>query len=76
MLGEELCLRLDAKGVSVSTATACSLLENSGSNFLKSINEPVLAKETIRISLSEKNTKKEIDYFIKCLQEIAEKYCN
>lgn len=74
ILGEELCLRLDARNISVSTATACSLLENSGSNFLKSINEPVLAKETIRISLSEKNTKKEIDYFIKTLKQISDKF--
>jgi cysteine desulfurase len=74
MLGEELCLRLDARGVAVSTASACSLLENSGSNFLKSIKEPMLAKETIRISLSEKNTKDEIDKFVEALKVILEKY--
>ncbi len=74
ILGEELLLRLDARGISVSSATACSLLENSGSNFLKSIGEPIKAKETIRVSLSEKSTKKEIDYFAKCLFEIIEKY--
>ncbi len=74
ILGEELLLRLDAKGVSVSTASACSILENSGSNFLKSIGEPLAAKETIRVSLSENNTKKEIDYFVKTLKDIVEKY--
>ncbi len=74
MLGEETLLRLDAKGISVSTASACSLLENSGSNFLKSIKEPVKAKETIRLSFSEKNTKEEIDYFVKVLREIQNKF--
>jgi cysteine desulfurase len=74
MLGEELCLRLDARGISVSTATACSLLENSGSNFLKSIGEPMLAKETIRVSLSEKNTKEEIDIFMNVLKDIIQKF--
>jgi cysteine desulfurase len=74
MLGEEILLRLDAKGISVSTASACSLLENSGSNFLKSIKEPVKAKETIRLSFSENNTTFEIDYFVKCLKEIYDKY--
>jgi cysteine desulfurase len=74
MLGEETLLRLDAKGVSVSTASACSLLENSGSNFLKSIKEPVKAKETIRLSFSEKNTKQEVDYFVKVLREIKDKF--
>lgn len=74
MLGEELCLRLDARGVAVSTATACSLLENSGSNFLKSIGEPMLAKETIRVSLSEKNTKDEIDKFVAALKDITQRF--
>lgn len=74
MLGEETLLRLDAKGISVSTASACSLLANSGSNFLKSINEPIKAKETIRLSFSEKNTKKEVDTFVKALREIKDRY--
>jgi cysteine desulfurase len=74
MLGEETLLRLDAKGISVSTASACSLLENSGSNFLKSIGEPVKAKETIRISFSESNTKEEIEYFVKTLVDIKSKF--
>lgn len=74
MLGEETCLRLDAKGISVSTATACSLLEGSGSNFLKSIGDPILAKETIRLSFGEENTKKEIDHFVKILRDIADKF--
>lgn len=74
MLGEELLLRLDAKGIAVSTATACSILEGAGSNFLKAIDEKEKAKETIRVSFSEKNTKEEIDYFIKVLKEIKEKY--
>jgi cysteine desulfurase len=74
MLGEETLLRLDAKGISVSTASACSLLENSGSSFLKSIGEPIKAKETIRLSLSESNTKAEIDYFVETLRDIKNKF--
>jgi cysteine desulfurase len=76
MLGEELLLRLDAKGIAVSTATACSILEGSGSNFLKSIGEYEKAKETIRISFNRKNTKEEIDYFIEVLKDIKSKYLN
>lgn len=74
MIGEETLLRLDAKGIAVSTASACSLLENSGSNFLRIIGEPVKAKETIRLSFSESNTKEEIDYFVKTLREIKNKF--
>jgi cysteine desulfurase len=69
-------LRLDAKGIAVSTATACSILEGSGSNFLKSIGEYEKAKETIRISFNRKNTKEEIDYFIEVLKDIKSKYLN
>ncbi len=74
ILGEELLLRLDAKGISVSTSTACSILDGAGSNFLKSQGEYQKAKETIRVSFSGKNTKEEIDYFIKVLREIKQKY--
>jgi cysteine desulfurase len=74
ILGEELVLRLDAKGIAVSTASACSLLEGSGSNFLKSLGQEKEAKETIRLSFSTENTKTEIDYFIQVLQDILNKY--
>jgi cysteine desulfurase len=75
-LGEELCLRLDARNIAVSTATACSILEGEGSKFLQSIGEDKKAKETIRVSFSENNTKQEIDIFLKALKEIREKFLN
>jgi cysteine desulfurase len=74
ILGEELVLRLDAKGIAVSTASACSLLEGSGSNFLKSLGQEKEAKETVRLSFSLGNTKAEIVYFIEVLQDILNKY--
>lgn len=74
ILGEELVLRLDAKGIAVSTASACSLLEGSGSNFLKALGQEKEAKETVRLSFSPENTKAEIDHFIEVLQDILSKY--
>lgn len=74
ILGEELVLRLDAKGITVSTASACSLLEGSGSNLLKSLGQEREARETIRLSFSPENTKTEIGYFIEILQDILSKY--
>jgi cysteine desulfurase len=74
ILGEEVLLRLDAVGIAVSTASACSILEGSGSNFLKSLGKDKETKETIRISFSQSNTKKEIDVLVKELQKIVEKY--
>lgn len=74
ILGEELVLRLDAKGIAVSTASACSIIEGSGSNLLKALNMNDEAKETIRLSFNHTNSFAEIDYFIEILKEIVEKY--
>jgi cysteine desulfurase len=74
ILGEEMVLRLDAKGIAVSTASACSITEGSGSNLLKSLGKDKEAKETVRISFSRANTFAEVDIFVKNLKEIIEKY--
>ena len=74
ILGEEMVLRLDAKGIAVSTASACSITEGSGSNLLKSLGKHKEAKETIRISFNHTNTFEEIDVFVENLKEIVEKY--
>lgn len=74
ILGEELVLRLDARGVAVSTASACSITEGSGSNLLKALGKDSQAKQTIRISFNHTNTFAEIDTFIESLKEIVGKY--
>jgi cysteine sulfinate desulfinase/cysteine desulfurase-like protein len=51
-------------------------LEGEGSKFLQSIGEDKKAKETIRVSFSENNTKQEIDIFLKALKEIRKKFLN
>ena len=74
VLGEEALLRLDAAGISVSTASACSLIESSGSNFLKSQGKIKESKETIRVSTSSKTSKADIDRLISELHNIVDKY--
>lgn len=74
ILGEEMVLRLDAKGIAVSTASACSIIEGSGSNLLKALGKCDESKEIIRISFSHTNTFEEIDIFVESLKEIVEKY--
>jgi cysteine desulfurase len=74
LLGEEMLLRLDARGIAVSTASACSILEGSGSNFLKSLGREKDAKETIRISFGKETAKADIDYFVMALKGIMDKY--
>lgn len=76
ILGEELVLRLDAKGIAVSTSSACSILEGSGSHFLNSLQEFQRSKETIRVSFGYENTFEEIDYFVNSLKGIIDKYQN
>jgi cysteine desulfurase len=76
ILGEELVLRLDAKGVAVSTASACSILEGAGSHLLQSLGKEKEAKETIRISFNEQTSLEDIEYFVSMLSEIVEKYQN
>ena len=74
ILGEEMVLRLDARGIAVSTASACSIIEGSGSNLLKALGKHEEAKETVRVSFSHTDTFEEIDIFVQNLKEIVEKY--
>ena len=67
----EILLGLDKRGICVSGGSACSSGMNSPSHVLLAIG---LNKEyingTIRITLGEENTKQDIDYLIKSLEEI------
>lgn len=67
----EILLGLDKRGICASGGSACSSGMNSPSHVLLAIG---LNKEyingTIRITLGEENTKQDIDYLIKSLEEI------
>jgi len=73
--GEALLLGLDMVGVAVSTGSACSSGSLKPSHVLMSLG---LSHEeshgSLRISLSKDNTKEEIEYFVKKLVELVEKY--
>lgn len=72
--GEALVLMLDKKGISCSTASACTSLSHKHSHILKAIG---LSEDdihsSVRISLGWQNNKKEIDYTIKTIKESIEK---
>ncbi len=72
---EEILLQLDLKGIAVATGSACTSANGSSiiqiSYVLRACHIPdEIASKAIRISLSQYNTKEEIDYFFKTASEI------
>ena len=69
--GESILLRLDAKGICVSTGSACSSLSLEPSYVLLSIGlAHELAHGSIRVTIGKHNTKEEIDYLVESLKEV------
>ncbi|MFH1506794.1 MAG: IscS subfamily cysteine desulfurase [archaeon] len=70
--GESLLLRLDQRGICVSTGSACTSQSLEPSHVLIAIGLPhEVAHGTIRFSLSKYTTKEELVYTIKQLKEIV-----
>ena len=70
--GEVLLHYLDDEGICVSTGSACSA-KKKGSHVLNAIGlSPAQIDGTIRFSLSEDNTKEEMDYVVEKLQKHVE----
>lgn len=71
--GEEMLIMLSAKGVCVSTGSACNSSSLDPSYVLKAMNVPENYIWSIRVSFSSNNTIDEIDYFIEQLKKIYQK---
>lgn len=70
--GEGLLYHLDAKGIAVSTGSACSSKSLQISHVLRAIGlKHEIAHGTIRFTFSKYNTKKEVDYVVASLNEIV-----
>ncbi|MBU2635300.1 cysteine desulfurase [Patescibacteria group bacterium] len=70
--GESLVIRLDLKGIAVSTGSACSSAKLEPSHVLLAIGlKPQEAHSSLRISLGRWTTEKEVNYFIKVLPDIV-----
>ena len=68
--GGELLLKLDEKGICVSTGSACNSETQGASHVLTAIGlESCYANGSVRVSLGKDNTKDEIDYFVDVLKE-------
>ena len=69
--GESILLRLNEKGIRVSTGSACSSQSLDPSHVLIAIGRShELAHGSIRFSLGKESTKKQIDYTVKELKKI------
>ena len=72
--GESLMMDLDAKGIEVSTVSACASSKLQFSHVLIACGiEETYAQGTIRISLGRYTTQKDVDYFLKVLPKSVEK---
>ena len=70
ILGEDLVIYLDAKGVCVSTGSACSNLMGKNSYVLKAIGlEDKVQKSSIRVSMGKDTTKQEIKHLIDSVKD-------
>lgn len=72
--GEELLLKLDAKGICASSGSACSTGSSEPSHVLTAIGlSKEEAKGALRITFGEENEKEDILYLVECLKEIIPK---
>lgn len=72
MDSEVLVIELDEKGIAVSSKSACKSFEEKESYVLLAINAPLGGN--IRFSLGRETTKQDLDYTIRSLKEILNKY--
>lgn len=67
---QSLLLKLDEKGICVSSGSACSEGNGKPSHVLKAIGlSDEEAKSAIRVTLGEENTKEDIDYLVESIIE-------
>ena len=72
--GESLLIMLDMKGICASSGSACTSGSLDPSHVLLAIGLPhEIAHGSLRLTLSEANTKEEIDYVVDTLKEIVDK---
>lgn len=71
--GESLLLLLDAKGICASSGSACTSGSLDPSHVLLAIGRPhEIAHGSLRLSLCEDNTEKEIDYILEEVPKVVE----
>ena len=71
--GESVLVQLDMKGICASSGSACTIGSNEPSHVLLAMGRTEQeAKGSLRFTLSEENTKEEVDETVDCLKKIVE----
>jgi cysteine desulfurase len=72
--GEALLMSLDAKGVAVSTGSACAAGSTDPSHVLRAMKlDPLAAQGALRFSLGHTTTEEDMEYAFKTLVEVTER---
>lgn len=72
--GESILLSLDQAGIAASTGSACTSGTLEPSHVIMAMfNDPVRAHSSVRFSLGEETTPKEIDYTVKKMKQIIKR---
>ena len=75
--GETLLLKLDERGICVSTGSACSSGNDNPSHVLTAIGlDKEKAKGSLRVTFGKENTKEDVDYLVQSLIEIVDELRN
>lgn len=75
--GGDMLLKLDAKGICVSTGSACNSKSSKPSHVLTAIGvEPEYLQGSLRTTFGEENTKEQIDYLVENLKKIVKECRN
>ena len=75
--GETIQIQLDMKGICCSTGSACNAGVSGMSHVIAALNIPEeYSYGTLRFTISDANTREEIDYTVEALKEIVEKLRN
>ena len=68
---DTLIIKLDMKGIAVSSGSACTSGSVQPSHVLKSVGyDDEKAKSSLRVSFGRENTVEEVDYFVEALKEM------
>jgi cysteine desulfurase len=72
---EELVIRLAAKGIEVSSKSACSSIQTDGSYVILAIGGTEEdARQTLRITTGRQTTREDIEYFLQTLEQLLKDY--
>ncbi len=72
---EELVIRLAAKGIELSSKSACSSIQSDGSYVILAIGgTPEDARQTLRLTTGRQTSLEDIEFFLQTLEQLLKDY--